>query len=97
MNKKTIIQAIISMIFFGITIYVMYGFFNSDEQANSIDGANQGAKKNDINKFLNRSFKTWQSDIFENDSFRNLKDSSVKIPQVKQTDIGKENPFETLE
>jgi len=96
MNKKTIMQLVISMVFFGITVYVMYSFFYKDTENDKRTQLEDesSVKELNIDSLLNRNFQTEQIDIFEKESFKNLKDNSVEIPDSKRLKIGRDNPFE---
>lgn len=95
MENKKKIQAIISLIFFGITAYVLLNFFvfskNDEPEAggNEIDSAEASIKE-----LKKKSFKTEETEIFEDPKFKELKENPLTVKEAKKNEIGKSDPFE---
>jgi hypothetical protein len=96
MKKKTLIQLIVALIFFGIASYVIYGFLSSSKEKESLEAGIGVSKESElsIDDLLKKSFKNEQVDIFSDPKFKELKDYSVEIPMAAKAEIGKRDPFE---
>lgn len=97
MKKKTLVQLVIVLIFFGITAYVVYGFLSSSKEKKSIEAGIGVSKESElsIDDLLKKSFKNEQVDIFSDPKFKELKNYSAVIPTAEKSELGKRNPFET--
>lgn len=99
MDKKTIIQITIALVFFSISAYVFLNYSNISLSGFKISEKSQvTSDENDlkIEALLIRDFKLGKIDLFEDPKFKSLKESSAILPGLTELEssAGKKDLFE---